>query len=189
MQDDTIRNNLRGCCEILVFLRQGVERFANTKQAFLRSLLVVLLLIPLQIPIAQIDPELSQYHTAGLVVALAYRVIVSTAFFLGGVWLLTWPLERKDRFYRFATAVNWLGIAGYGLLLTYYIPVSIGLATAEQAGNYLLFIVGYAIAMTAFTARHALNVHWAVAVPIGIGVLVCEIVAAMMIGGLQPTGG
>ncbi len=181
----SLKDSLRGCYEIPLFLKEGIERFENTRSAFLQSLLIPLILIPLQLPVAGSDPELAQYAFLTILVILSYRVIVSTAFFLGGVWLLTWPMERKDRFYRFATASNWIGLTGYVLLLPYFILIMTGTFTPEQLGTFLLFLIGFFIAMTTFTARHALNVHWVVAAMIGMGALLCEILAAIMIGGLQ----
>ena len=181
----SLKDSLRGCYEIPLFLKEGIERFENSRAAFLQSLLIPLLLIPMQLPVAGSDPELAQYPLLTVVVILSYRVIVSTAFFLGGVWLLTWPLERNDRFYRFATASNWIGLTGYVLLLPYFILIMTGAFSAEQLGTFLLFLIGFFMTLTAFTARHALNVHWAIAAMIGMGALLSEILAAIMIGGLQ----
>ena len=181
----SLKDSVRGCCEIPLFLKQGLARFEPSRAAFLQSLLIPLLLIPLQIPFASTDAELAQYTFIPLLVILSYRVIMSTAFFLGGVWLLTWPLERKDKFFHFATVSNWLGLTGYVLLMPYFILLMTDTFTAAQMGNFLLFLIGFFIAMMTFVARHTLNIHWGVAAMIGIGTLLAEILAAIMIGGLQ----
>lgn len=176
-----IQKKLRGLLELSVFMKQGLDKFDNTRSDFLWSLLIPLVFIPLQIPIAMYDDELSQYPLKIMAVILAWRVIVGTAFFLGGVWLVSWPLECKDKFYRFATAMNWMDIVSWSLLLPF--PIFIGLfdASSEGMGNYLLLSLSYIAALVAFVARHALKVHWVVAGLIALGGFAVQIVAAEMI--------
>jgi hypothetical protein len=177
----TFKDSLRGCYEIPLFLTRGVERFENSKAAFLQSLLIPLFLIPLQIPIAKLDPALSAFPPLSLFVIVSYRTIVGAAFFLGIVWLLCWPLERRGHFFRFATSYNWLGIPAYILLLPYAILVGTGAFSVEQMGGYLLFLIGLLYTFIAFTAKVALNTSWAMAAGIGAAALLTELVAISLL--------
>lgn len=181
----TIKSALRGCYELPLFLKQGVGRFQNSSRSFWQSTLVPLFLIPLQLPLAGADPEMARYPLVTLIVAQSYLTVISTAFFLGGVWLLTWPLERKDKFYQFGAAANWLSLTSYVLLLPYFLLVLSGTFSAAQLGNFLFFMICFFMAVIAFTAKNSLNIHWVVAVLIGIGALLAEIIAATLIGVLH----
>ena len=177
----SFKDSLRGCYEIPLFMARGVGRFENSKAAFLQSLLIPLALIPLQIPIAMLDPALAKFPLPSLLILLSYRVIVGTAFFLGCVWLLCWPLERRDFFFRFAASYNWLGISAYILLLPYAILVGAGAFSLEQMGSYLLFFIGFVCTFIGFMAKVALNTNWGIATGIGLGALLAELLVMSLL--------
>jgi hypothetical protein len=177
----SFKDSLRGCYEIPLFMARGVERFENSKAAFLQSLLVPLFLIPLQIPVAVLDPALAKFPLSSLLILLSYRIIVATAFFLGGVWLLCWPMERRDCFFRFAASYNWLGISAYILLLPYTILIGAGAFSLEQMGSYLLFFIGFTCTFIGFAAKIGLRTNWGAAAGIGLGSLLAELMAISLL--------
>lgn len=177
----SLRDSLRGCYEIPLFLARGVERFENTKAAFYQSLLVPLLFIPLQVPVAALDPPLSGLPVLSLFIIMTYRTVVGTAFFLGGVWLLCWPLDRREHFFRFATAYNWLSLPAWILLLPYAVLVGGGAVSVQQMGGYLIFFVGMVCTLVAFAARIALKTGWGIAICIGLGALAADLLAASLL--------
>jgi len=172
-----LRNHLRGCLEVPVFLAQGVERFSGTKQAFLKSFLITLLLIPLTVPIAALNPDYANLSIFSIFVAVVYRTLIATAFLLGTIWMLCFYLDRKDRFYQFGTAYNWLGLSIYVLVLPFYVIVATGMFTWPEMMNLLIFIMLYSYVILGFMAKHVLKMNLFGALGVAILGMACDEIA------------
>lgn len=175
------KNSLRGCLEVSSFLSRGLDRFDATLPAFKMSFLLPLLMVPLNIPAATYETEFQGMPLTSIFIAMLYRGIVSMFFFLGGVWLLTWVLECRDKFLKFAIVINWLNVTGFVLMLPYLALLVFFGFSAEELGHLILVIVAILCAIVAFTARHALKVNWPIAILISIYMIVSEVLAAYML--------
>lgn len=176
-----IKTHLRGCLELALFLKRGTERFKPTTNDFWLSFLIPTLLIPLNVIQAYAYPEFRDAPWSMMIVIFGYQVMISTAFFLGSVWLLCWPLERKAEFTKFGSAYNWLSITGVVISVPYMLLFVLTPLDADQLSHLLITTVGFFFCVLAFAIRYILNVSWVVALLITALAAGCEVLAALML--------
>lgn len=172
---------LRGCFEISVFLKRGFERFDGTPDPFCRSLLIPYLLLPLSLLAAVPEPEFQGMSVTQVGIALLYRTTMALVFYLGGIWLLTWVLERRALFYKFGTVMNWLNITGAVLMVPYIALIWLGGFEPAELSHLVLVILLLFLAIVAFTAHHTLQVNWTLSVLLSVYMMVAEYAAAQML--------
>jgi hypothetical protein len=176
-----INTHLKGCLELSLFLKRGADKFQDTMNGFWLSLLVPVLLIPLNVVLAYVYPDFRESSSLTLFVIFAYQIGISTAFCLGSVWLVCWPLDRNAEFPRFGTAYNWLSVVGCVLFIPYLFVLLVTPFDAEQLSHLLLTTIGLFYCILGFTVRHTLNVSWVIAVLITALAAGCEVLAALML--------
>lgn len=172
---------LRGCLEVSIFLQRGFDRFDATLQQFRLSLVLPYLLFPFSMLAAIPEPEFAGMSTTQVAVALLYRTTVALFFYLGGIWLLSWALECRDRFLKFGIVINWLNITGTVLMLPYIALIWLGGLMPDQLVHLVMVILVLFLAIVVFTARHTLKTGWDTAVAIALYMLIAEYAAALML--------
>lgn len=182
MVSEYIKTSLLGTLELSLFLKRGVERFENTSKGFWLSWLVPIVLIVPNILLSASEGDFESLSFEAMMIIASYQALVSSFFYLGFVWVLCWPLDRVDRFFRFGAAVNWLSLASLLLFLPYYILHHFSSLGSEELGHLLLVIVGMIVCILTFTAKHVLNVNWLIALGLALFAFVCEYAAAEMLG-------
>lgn len=173
--------SVRGCLELALFLRRGADRFQNDLTGFWFSFLIPVLLIPLNILQAYSYPEFGDTSWPTMLVVFSYQIAISTAFLLGSVWLLCWPLDRRNNFLKFGTAYNWLSIVGCVVFLPYMLVFGLTSFSAEELSHLLITTIGLFYCVLCFTIRHTLNVSWIIALLITGLAAGCELLAALML--------
>ena len=154
------RNIAWGCLEIVAFLPRSLARFDNSRQGAELSLLALLPLILLGSLWQSFDPIYSGVGLKELILISFFRTLISMTGFFGLIWLLCWGLTRKGVFLRFVTMMNWAS----GTLSLALIPLLLVLAirpTAWEASfDYFFVVMLFSYGVTAFVAKHALQISW-----------------------------
>ncbi len=154
---EEIKNNLIGCAEIVLFMPHGVERFADSKSAAMRSFLVTFLLLPVVIAVWVFRAGSTP---VSLVVGLHLaQMILSTILFLTVVYFLSKQYERQEHFFRFITVSNWQGVPGIVLTLPILVALVLG-ADLTVWESYAIFVSILGYVYTGFVATHAFRLPW-----------------------------
>lgn len=162
---DEIKSNLLGCLEVALFMPAGPKRFGNTYQQAVNSFIVPALLFPASLIALSFSNvlEVSSASRSIVVMLLAMRTLL--------VWLLSfgavaWILKRVDHtehFYRFVIASNWLSIPATVIFIPVFWMVSNGAYSWSELELFILFLVFYTYAFSAYMAVYALVIPWELA--------------------------
>jgi hypothetical protein len=72
-------------------------------------------------------------------------------------------VDHLDNFYRFVVATNWLSVPATVVFLPVALMLLSGNFTWEQLYPFMMFLVFYTYAFTAFMAVHVLIIPWELA--------------------------
>lgn len=170
--------NLLGCFEIMIFMKQGVEQFSDTKRDALRSFFWPIIIIPLAL--FSFSFHSTGYPLSLLMVLHGVRMVLTFAITFAIIYYVAKYFERDQHFWRFVSASNWLNIPIFILLL----PIMFSLVTitgdvevaaqydalANSFQSYAIFITMLSYVYTAFVMTHALKLPWELA---GAATIVC----------------
>jgi hypothetical protein len=161
-----IRRNLLGILEIALFMPQGAKRYTADKNAFKSSFLIPLAVLPLSlITLIAAHPE-SSLDTASLhVLTLIYalRLFISLGLFLAVVYCMADKMGKRDDFYRFAIANNWLALPPALIMLPLSLGFLNGVYSWDEIYPLMVVITLYSYACTAFMATHILRIPYELA--------------------------
>ena len=163
-----ISDALRGCLEILLFLKEGPGRFQSTKEAFLLSFIVVLFLLPTDSYIAAINPEFRAYSFTDMLARFTFEYLSFLTLYLTAMYLVAKALNQKEGFLRFANAQNWLNIPQLVIQLPIFLGVICGRWTWGEVYYFLIFQIMYGYAYTAFLIAGAYRINWMLATGLSI---------------------
>lgn len=153
--------NLLGSLEIALFMQSGAGRFCATRAAMMKSFAIPALLLPVTLAAvftAHPDGALSAASMQILALIYALRVFVYLGLFLGLVYLMTDKLARKDAFYRFAVANNWLAIPAAVLSAPLLLMYWSGAHPWSEIYPLMVAVTLYSYACTAFMATFVLRI-------------------------------
>lgn len=158
-----IKRNLLGSLEIALFMSEARTRFGGSYEEAQRSFFVPALLFPLTLLLVYCSPE-SAYKSAGnLALLYSLRLFINWALFLGAVYMIAQKINRKDYFFAFVSANNWITLPTSAV----FIPVIWLLATGSYGWDalypFMLCLLFYSYACTAFIAAHMLRIPWELA--------------------------
>ena len=163
-----IKRGLLGCFEISLFMREGIDRFADDKNAALRSFIWPLIFLPFVL-------FSFSYHSTGFSMPLllslhGVRMFVSFMLFLAVVYLVSKCYERQQHYLKFITVFNWLNIQSF----IFALPILIALISHSYGvesyasydalvGNYesyavFMSLLGYVYC--AFVLTHTFRIPW-----------------------------
>jgi hypothetical protein len=105
-----IKRNVLGSLEVALFMPEAKKRFGKTRREALRSFIIPVIAFPLTYFIACLSPESA--HSTALTVASLYcfRLLISWMIFFGLVYIIAKEIKRREFFYQFVTANNWITI-------------------------------------------------------------------------------
>lgn len=154
---EELKKNILGCFEIALFMRSGVERFSDSKQAALRSFAVPAFFIPMVVWvwILRADAE----PVAAVVAIHFFRMILTMGVFMGIVYVFSRQYERQVHFFRFITVSNWSELIGAILV----VPVLIALLSGADMAlweNYAVFVQLFGYVYTGFIVTQVFRVPW-----------------------------
>lgn len=162
---EEIKRNLLGSLEIALFLPAGGKRFGKSAREALRSFIIPALFFPLTIILFYMypKPEFTDSSIQTVILLYGLRMILSWAVSLGAIYLVVKEINRKQYFFQFVTASNWLAIPSTIIIL----PVVIMMYTGSKSGDELFIIAAalmfYSYAFTAFMATYVLRIPWELA--------------------------
>lgn len=153
-----IKRNLLGTLEISLFMAVPADRFDKSREAMLRSFYIPVFLFPLTLLLINFNPALQEVSANKIALLYSLRMWVSLGFFLGFVWLLCRKTDRMDRFRQFVTANNWLSLPAALLFVPVLLVFSSGGHSWQEMQPFMMFLVLYSYAITAFMAAYVLNI-------------------------------
>lgn len=154
------KRNLLGSLEIALFMRIARERFGNSGGEALRSFAVPVLLFPLTVITMLLSPSAPTDSANIIALLFGLRMAFIWIFFFGSVYLITKEIDRKQYFYKFVIASNWLSVPATVVFMPILWMLMTGAQTWDQAFPLMLCVLLYTYAFTAFMATYVLRVPW-----------------------------
>jgi hypothetical protein len=160
-----IKRNLLGCLEVALFMPAARLRFGNTYDEAVRSFVIPILLFPTTLLMVFLHPAPDILHHSSNTVALLYSLRLAAIWFMffGLVYWITRETGRKDHFYQFVTATNWLSIPATLIFAPVLWMLATGAHTWQELSPAMVCLLLYSYAYTAFMATHVLRVPWELA--------------------------
>lgn len=155
-----IKRSLLGCLEFSLLMRQGRNRFGSSYDEAVRSFIIPILLSPpiLLVIMLYPAPELSELSRNTLALMFALRMAVINIAFLAAVWWIVGEINRREYFFQFVIANNWLSLPAT-LLIIPCIWLSLnGSFTWEELYPFTCVLMLYSYLFTAFMASSILRV-------------------------------
>jgi len=159
-QGSEIRRNLLGCLEIALFMPQAGTRFGNSYDEMIRSFYIPVFCFPVILFFfyTLMPGELTDESHTVISMIYSLRFAISLGVFLGFVYFLASKIERKDHFYRFVIANNWLSLPTAVILIP-LLAMMIGDGhTIQEVKALSIILVFYTYAFTAFMTACVLRV-------------------------------
>lgn len=162
---DEIKRNLLGGLEIAIFMPVARTRFGDSREEAIRSFLVPVLLLPLTLLAVHLSPKAAMADQSAYMVSLLYilRTVLMWGAFFGTVYLIAREVDRKKYFYQFVIASNWLTVpASVAFLPITWMLVS-GAYTWAELYPFMICMLLYTYAFTAFMSAYILRIPWELA--------------------------
>ena len=162
MQKGEIKRNLLGALEVALLMPNIEKRFRSDYNEALRSFFVPLILFPFAlIGIYMFQPP----STAGLTddtISRLYslRYAFALGMFFGLVYVIANKLDRGEHFVQFVTATNWAAVPSTIALIPVLLMVSGGAYSADEMMPFLMCVIFYSYALTAFIAMRVFRMPW-----------------------------
>lgn len=157
-----IKKNLHGCLDVVLFMPMPKKRFGKTFEEAKRSFLIPLFLFPLTLMFVYLSPhsgyESEQANTFALLYSL--RTASSWAIFFGLMYWLTGEIDRREHFYQFVTAINWLTIPATVIFIPIAYFILSHQASWDQLHMFSMCLMAYTYGFTAYMASRVLRLPW-----------------------------
>lgn len=160
-----IKRNLLGSLEVALFMPVARTRFGDTRDEAIRSFIVPILLFPLTLMAVYMFPQAELAGNSGHTIALLYslRMAAMWGIFFGAVYWITKEIDRKKHFYQFVIATNWLTVPSTIVFLPVAWMLLSGIHTWQELYPFMICLMLYTYAFTAFMAAYILRVPWELA--------------------------
>ncbi len=171
-----IKTNLLGTFEVALFMREGPNRFGNTRDEAFRSFLIPTFLFPASAMAFFLSgaPESIGATENTLLMLLSLRIVFFWALFFGTVaWILR-RVDHMNHFYRFVVAANWVAIPTTVIFMPVLWMLVSGAYSWDQLYPFTMFLVFYGYALIAYAAVYALIVPWEFAMFIA---MICMVIS------------
>lgn len=159
------KKNLLGALEIALLMPQARTRFGNTAEDAVKSFAVPLFLFPLALLSFYTfpQPELADDTANALSFLYGLRLVFSWTLFLGAVYWISKEIDRKEHFYQFVTANNWVSLPATIAFAPIAWIVMSGQYTLNELSPIISVLIYYTYGMTAFVAAYTLRIPWELA--------------------------
>ncbi len=157
--------NLQGALEVALFMPAARTRFGDTKEEAIRSFFVPILLFPLTIAAIYLYPKPEIVHHSANMLSLLYSLRLASIWFIffGAVYWITKEIDRKKYFYQFVIASNWLTIPATIVFIPVAWMLLAGIHTWAELYPFMICLMLYTYALTAFMAAYILRIPWELA--------------------------
>lgn len=160
-----LKQNLLGSLETVLFMRRGVERFADNASAMKKSFIVPALALPITLAmVLGAHPEDLGGGVANILIAIySLRLVAYLGLFLGLVYMVAKKMDKLERFYRFATANNWLMLPAVLFMIAPVLGLITGHYSWAEIQPLVVMSTFYSFACTGFIITHIMRVPWELA--------------------------
>lgn len=160
-----IKHNLLGCLEIALFMPTARNYFGKTAGDACRSFIIPVLLFPLTIFAFYLYPKPELVDNSLQLVTLLYalHMVVCWVLSLSTIYWILRGIDRKQYFFQFVTAYNWLAVPSTVIILPVLWMLFSGSHSGEEVLPILIFLIFYSCAFTAFMATYVLRIPWELA--------------------------
>lgn len=156
----SIKRHLLGCLEIPLFMKVGVMRFDNTRNAAIVSFIIPLLILFPTAELAQINPDFVGKSYWWLLGMFALLYAGGSFAFFGCSYACMAALERKQYFMSYINAFNWLNLTSLAINLPFFLLVYAGYYTFEEMFNLFIFLILFGMTYQAFLITYMLRINW-----------------------------
>lgn len=180
---EEIKRNLLGCLEVALFMPIAKQRFGNSYDEAVRSFIIPIVLFPLSLAAVYLFPADTMHGASQNTIALLYalRMVTAWGLFLAAVYYIVREFDRRDLFYKFIIATNWINIPAAVVFIPVGWMLMSGAYTWQELYPFMVCLMLYTYAFTAFMVAHVLRVPWEMAGFITfIGVLINDHTAQFM---------
>ncbi len=160
-----IKRNLLGGLEVALFMPVARKRFGNSYEEALRSFVIPILLFPLTLLAVYFYPHEGLTNDSSHTIALLYslRLTATWALFLIPVYWIVKEVDRKQHFYQFVVAMNWLSVPATLVFLPVAWMLFSGGHTLQEMYPIIVFLTVYTYSFMAFMATYVLRIPWELA--------------------------
>ena len=162
---EELKRNLLGCLEVALFMPIARQRFGDTYDEAVRSFIIPILLFPLSLAAVYLFPEQPLAGASQNTIALLYslRLATSWALFLSAVYLIVREIDRRDLFYKFIIATNWITMPATFVFVPVGWMLMSGAYSWQDLYPFMVCLMLYSYAFTAFMVAQVLRVPWELA--------------------------
>lgn len=160
-----LRQNLLGSLEIALFMRRGTKRFADCAGSMKKSFIIPGLALPLTLAmVLGAHPEDLGNGISNILIAIySLRLVMYLGLFLGLVYFAAKKMDKLSRFYRFATANNWLMLPAVLFMIVPVLGMITGHYSWAEIQPLVIITTFYSFACTGFMITHIMRVPWEIA--------------------------
>ena len=157
-----IKKNLHGCLDVALFMPMPNKRFGKTYDEAIRSFLIPLFLFPITLMIVYLSAGSGDDSESANTLALLYslRTAASWFIFFGLVYWLTGEIDRREHFYQFVVASNWLTVPATVIFAPVAYLILSQQANWDQLHMFSMCLVFYTYGFTAYMASRVLRLPW-----------------------------
>lgn len=178
-----VGRNLLGCLDAMLLMPSTRSRFTDDHEGMLRSLFVPVVVFPLAILPALIQSDFAPGIDTLAAPLYSLKIWLSLGVFLGIMSWLARETGRKEHFYQFVTAYNWLSLPSALMFLPTLWLMAGG--NDREAMALLTCLSFYCYGFTAFAAAAVLRIPIELGISIVILAVGIDHSAADIIGWLQ----
>ncbi|MBI4030584.1 MAG: hypothetical protein HY370_02815 [Proteobacteria bacterium] len=162
---EEIKRNLLGSLEVALLMPVARKRFGKTYNEAVRSFVIPILMFPFAMALVYAHPHPNLADASNNTIALLYslRTFLTWALFLGSVYWIVKQIDRKEHFWQFVIATNWLAVPATVIFLPVMWMLFSGAHTWAELFPFMLSMVGYTYFFTAFAAAYILRLPWELA--------------------------
>lgn len=154
-----LKQNLAGCLEIMIFMRQGIERFQSVSRVdAIKSFLIPVMLFPFVFMALVMTSK--EGHTIPFIISVHFfRIVIGAMIYFTIVYFLSKQLDRQQHFYRFLVIVNWICLFDIIFISPILLYIFTG-ADVTSVEPYAVFITLLGYVYAAFIITHSFRVPW-----------------------------
>lgn len=162
---EELKRNLLGCLEVALFMPIARQRFGSSYDEAVRSFIIPILLFPLSLAAVYLFPQQALPGASPNTIALLYslRMAVSWALFLSAVYMIVREIDRRDLFYKFIIATNWITLPATVIFVPVGWMLMSGTYSWQELYPFMACLMLYSYAFTAFMVAQVLRVPWELA--------------------------
>lgn len=162
---EELKRNLLGSLEVALFMPIARQRFGNSYDEAVRSFIVPILLFPLTLAAVYLFPQHDADNVSANTLAMLYslRMAASWALFITAVYMIVREIDRRDLFYKFIIANNWITVPATAVFIPVAFMLLSGRYTWDELYPFMMCLMLYSYAFTAFMVAYILRVPWELA--------------------------